>query len=166
MTGSWAWVAVVSVGVGVGAAQTAARPATAPAAATVKKTCVVDREPPNAAETALNRKDYGSAELQFRAMLEKNASDGVAHEGLVRALIEQDKVADAARDAEAWAAAAPGDTMALIALGDVRLRQGDPHAALVQAQNAGLADLCNARAYYALARVESFWRDSSPRRRR
>jgi predicted aspartyl protease len=117
---------------------------------------VVDREPPNAAETALNRKDYGSAELQFRAMLEKNASDGAAHEGLVRALIEQDKVADAARDAEAWAAAAPGDTMALIALGDVRLRQGDPHAALVQAQNARLADLCNARAYYALARVESF----------
>jgi predicted aspartyl protease len=115
---------------------------------------VVDREAPSAAETALNRKDYAGAEGLFRAAMEKDAGDGRAHEGLVRALIEQDKVADAAKEAEAWAAATPGDSMALTALGDVRLRQGDPRGALIQYAKAKMADLCNARAYYGLARVE------------
>lgn len=118
------------------------------------RTCAVNSDAPNAAETALNRKEYSSAETLFRAMLAKDAKDGAAHEGLVRALIEQDKVDAAAKDAEAWVAAAPGSSMALLAVGDVRLRQGDPRGAMLQFQKTEQADLCNARAYYGAAEVD------------
>jgi tetratricopeptide (TPR) repeat protein len=151
MAKAWAWLAVMWAGVGIGVAQTAAP---APAAAPVKKTCTVDRDPPTAAETALNRKDYATAENLFRTTLQKNAGDAAAHEGLVRTLIEQDKVADAAHDAEAWAAASPGDAMALTALADVRLRQGNMREALLGFQKAAQTDLCDARAYYGLVRID------------
>ena len=136
------------------AAQAAATGTNAPAtpAAPVRKTCTVDSIAPNPAETALNKGDFVPAEVLFRALLAKSADNEAAHEGLVRALIAQDKVDDAAKDAEAWVAAEPASSMALIALGDVRLRQGDPREAFLQFQKAAKADLCNARAYYGMAR--------------
>jgi predicted aspartyl protease len=72
----------------------------------------------------------------------------------VRVLIAQNKVDDAAKDAEAWVASAPASSMALTALGDVRLRQGDPRAAFVQFQKAAQANLCNARAFYKIAEID------------
>ena len=109
---------------------------------------------PNPAVTALDKGDFVPAEKLFRDLLAKSADNAIAHEGLVRALIGQDKVDEAAKDAEAWAAARPGSSMALTALGDVRLRQGDPREAFVQFQKAAHADLCNARAFYGLAEVD------------
>jgi tetratricopeptide (TPR) repeat protein len=120
----------------------------------VKKSCAVDRSAPNPAETALNRGDYAPAEKLFRDLLDKSAGNANAHEGLIRTLIGQDKVEAAAKDAEAWAAVAPDNSMALTALGEVRLRQGDPREALGQFQKAARADLCNARAYYGAAEVD------------
>ena len=81
---------------------------------------------PNPAETALNKGDYKPAEDLFRALLAMSADNEAAHEGLIRAMLAQDKVADAAKDAESWVAAAPASSMAMTALGDVRLRQGNP----------------------------------------
>ena len=121
--------------------------------APAKKTCTVNSFAPNPAETALNKGDFAPAEVLFRALLAKSADNEAAHEGLVRALLAQDKVNDAARDAEAWATAAPASSMALTALGDVRLRQGVPREAFLQFQKAVVADLCNARAYYGIAEV-------------
>ena len=46
------------------------------------------------------------------------------------------------------------NSLALTALGDVRLRQGDPRGAFVQFQKAVQADLCNARAYYGGSEVD------------
>ena len=109
---------------------------------------------PTPAETALNKGDFAPAEKLFRDLLAKSADNANAHEGLVRALIGQDKVEAAAKDAEAWAAAAPDDSLALTALGDVRLRQGDPREAFIQFQKAVQANPCNARAYYRGAEVD------------
>jgi predicted aspartyl protease len=109
---------------------------------------------PSPAETALNKKEYGSSESLFRATLAKNSKDDIAHEGLVRALIGQDKVVDAVTQAETWAAAEPGSSMAAVALGEARLRHGDPAAALLEFQRGVRADKCNARALFGIARVD------------
>jgi len=128
--------------------------AEAQSVAPLKKTCSVNTTPPNPAETALNKGEYAPAELLFRALLAKSADNEAAHEGLIRTLIAQDKVDDAAKDAESWVAAAPANSMALTALGDVRLRQGVPRDAILQFQKAAQADLCNARAFYGIATVD------------
>jgi predicted aspartyl protease len=111
--------------------------------------------PPTTGETALNRRDPAGAEKIFRDVLAKSPASGAIHEALIRALLEQDKVDDAAKDADAWLAAAPGDSLALVAEGDVKLRQGDPGGALTLFSKARLADLCNARALYGMASVYS-----------
>ena len=151
-------LAVLWIGMGIGIAGHAqqAPGAAAPAqvAAPVKTTCTVNSNPPNPADTALDKGDYGPAEKLFRDLLAKSADSAAAHEGLIRALIGLDKVDAAAKDAQAWADAAPGISMAWIALGDVRLRQGDPRDAFHQYQVAMHLDLCNARAYYGLAEVD------------
>lgn len=139
----------------VGHAQEAPETAAPPKpAAPARKTCTVNSSAPTPAETALDKGDYAPAEKLFRDLLAKSADNADAHEELVRALIGQDKVDVAAKDAEAWAAAAPDNSLALTALGDVRLRQGDPREAFLQFQKAARADLCNARAYYGAAEVD------------
>jgi predicted aspartyl protease len=145
------------IGVGCGVVAEAQLPtASAPvqAAPTAKKRCKINAAAPNPAETSLNKKEYSSAESLFREMLAKDANDEVAHEGLVRALVEQDKVDAAAKDAETWVASAPASSMALVALGGVRLRQGAPREAFVQFQKATQADPCNARAYLGVSEVD------------
>ena len=138
------------LGFGVGGHAQQATAAAAPA----NRVCMVDSNSPNPAETALNKKDYSGAEALFRGLLAKSADNGPAHEELVRTLIALDKVDAAAKDAEAWVAAAPDNTLALTALGDVRLRQGDPRGAFIQFQKAVQADPCNARAYYGGSEVD------------
>jgi tetratricopeptide (TPR) repeat protein len=136
----------------VTAAQATSAP-TAPAAP-VKKMCSVDSNDPSPAEQALNKKQFSIGEGLFRAMVAKDPKDASAHEGLVRALIYQDKVDEAAKQADAWIAAAPGNSMALTAKGDVLVRQGDPRSGYLSFQKALQADLCNARAYYGIANVD------------
>lgn len=124
-------------------------------AAPLRKTCTVNTNPPNPAETALNKGDFAPAEALFRALLAKSADNEAAHEGLIRTMLALDKVNDAAKDAEAWTAASPASSMALTALGDALLRQGNPRDAYMRFQKAALADLCNARAYYGMAEVNT-----------
>lgn len=124
-----------------------------PAVAT-RESCVANSKLPGPAETALSRRDFSSAESLFREALTKDAKDEGAHEGLLRTLIAQDKVVEAAKAAAAWAAAAPASSMAMTALGEVRLRQGNPGEALLLFQKAVRTNRCNARAYYGVAKVE------------
>jgi len=124
-------------------------------AAPVTKTCTVNSMPPTTGETTLNRRDAVGAEKIFRDVLAKSPSSDTVHEALVRALIEQDKVNDAAKEADGWAAAAADNSMALVAEGDVKLRQGDPRGALALFVKARSVDLCNARALYEMAEVYS-----------
>src|SRR5579883_1804123 len=143
---------VVALGSVAGAVGTRA---IAQSAAPATVSCTVNSAPPTTGETTLNRRDAAGAEKIFRDVLAKSPASDALHEALVRALIEQDKVDDAAKDADAWAAAAPINSMALVAEGDVKLRQGDPTAALVLFSKARHADLCNARALYGMAEVYS-----------
>ena len=145
---------VVWVGVGAQAQGTAAAPAAAPAAANAGKACSVNRTAPTPAEQAMNLKQYSKAEGLFREVLAKSPQSAEVHEGLVRALLEQDKVEDAAKDAAAWLASSPGDSMAMVAQAEVLLRQGQPYLAIVEFRQAARADLCNARAFYGLAEVD------------
>jgi predicted aspartyl protease/Tfp pilus assembly protein PilF len=147
-------VAVVWIGLAGSGVALAPAGAPAKASAPAKRSCSVNRTAPNAAETAWNKGDFAPAEKLFRELLAKDASDEAAHEGLIRSLIEQDKVDDAAKDAEAWIAADPTGSMAMTALGEVRLRQGDPHEAYLLYVRAMQADLCNARAHYGIAQVD------------
>ena len=150
------WIGLSGGGVALAQAAAAGSPAAlaSQTATPAKKSCRVNSTAPNAAETALNRGDFAPAEILFRAMLAKDAGDEAAHEGLIRSLIEQNKVDDAAKDVEAWVAADPDGSMAMTALGEVRLRQGDPREAYHQFQRALQADLCNSRAHYGVARVD------------
>lgn len=155
-----AWLVLVGLGTSGAVARAQAQPAAVGAnppatpAAPVRKSCLVNSFAPTPAETALNKGDFSPAEVLFRALLAKNADNEAAHEGLIRTLIAQNKVDDAAKDAEAWVATAPASSMALTALGDVRLRQGLPRDAILQFQKAARTDLCNARAYYGIAEVD------------
>jgi predicted aspartyl protease len=116
--------------------------------------CTVNSEDPIPAEDALNKKQYGVAEVAFRALLAQSADNAAAREGHVRALIDLDRVDEAAKEAEGWVATAPGNSLALTALGDVRLRQGNPREAFMQFQKAQQADLCNARSYFGISGVD------------
>ena len=60
------------------------------------------------------------------------------------------------KEADAWAAAEPDNAMAKVALGDAKLRQGDPRGAMVEFSTARHAtDPCNPRALYGMAEVDS-----------
>jgi predicted aspartyl protease len=146
-------LAGVWVGLGGLGSLTAQAQGSPAAAAPGKKVCTVNRSAPGPAETALDKGDFAPAENQFRGLLAKDPADETAQEGLVRALIAQDKVDAAAKQAEAWVAASPSSSMAMVAQAEVLLRQGDPRAALLEFQKASQTDLCNARAYYGISMV-------------
>lgn len=116
--------------------------------------CSVDRTPPGPAETALNRKDYTTAEKLFRAALATDPHNNAAHEGLVRTLLAQDRVADATSDATAWNTAEPANSMAFVALAESQVRGGVPTIGFQTYRKALAADPCNARAYYGRSVIE------------
>jgi predicted aspartyl protease len=149
-----AWLLLAGMWVGGGLVTYAQAAAAAEQATPVRVACTVNQAAPNAAETALNKQDYKTAESSFREMLAKKADDEAAHEGLIRALMKAGKVDDAAKDAEAWATAAPESSMAMTALGEVRYREGNPREGFVLFQKAVHFDLCNARAHYGEANVD------------
>ncbi|GAC1422472.1 MAG: hypothetical protein NVSMB62_18180 [Acidobacteriaceae bacterium] len=140
----------VCLGVRCGVAQTSAAPAVA---AKPVITCMVNRAHPDAADTAYNRKEYAGAEKLFRDMLAVIAHDESAHEGLIRDLIQQNRVAEAGKEADAWAAAEPASAMAMVAVGEARLREGIPKEAFVTFIKAAVMDPCNPRARYGQFRV-------------
>lgn len=119
----------------------------------MRRACVVNAAAPTPAETALNKGDFFVAETLFRAVLAKDVNDEAAQEGLIRVLIEQGKVDEAAKNVEALTAKAPSSSLALTALGEVRFRQGKLRDAYLQFQKASQADPCNARAYLGIAHV-------------
>ena len=139
--------------IGLGELETLAQSAVTAAPGT--KTCTVNTAPPTEGETTLNKRDASGAEKLLRDALAKGPGNDALHEALVRALLEQDKVDEAAKDADGWSAGAPGNSMALVAEGDVKLRQGDPTGAAALFLKARQADLCNPRALYGMAKVYS-----------
>ena len=150
------WVlGLVSLYASAGVAQSSAPAASSPSTAPTKISCKIDRQPPTQGETEYNRKDFTEAEKTFRAALATDPHDSVAREGLVRTLIEEDKVTEAGTEADKWLADEPGKSMALTASGEVQLRRGQPNDAYATLTKALMTDLCNARAFYEHAQIES-----------
>jgi predicted aspartyl protease len=125
------------------AASAPAKPAT--------RTCTVDRTPPTEGEADIARTDYTKAETFYRAAIAKEPASTEANLGLVRALVGEDKTADAISTATAFLTAHPGNALAEIALAEADFRAAnfvDTRSHLLAAMG---ADGCEGRALDDLA---------------
>ena len=121
--------------------QTAACPAVSPHAATP-------------ADTAYANGDYATAESSYTQALAQNPRDAALSAALVRTLIHERKLVQAAEQANAGITANPASAEALAALAEVELRQGQPWLAGETLDKAAQADACDARVHLIRSRVE------------
>ncbi len=75
------------------------------------------------------------------------------HAALIRAQLRQSKIADAEKDAVAWSTAQPDNSWALVALAEVRWRQGRTDDAIQTLDSVRSNDYCNPQAHADLATV-------------
>jgi Flp pilus assembly protein TadD len=123
-------------------AQTSAKPA--------DRSCSVDHTPPSAGDTFIASRNYKEAEAAFRGDIQKSPSED-AHLGLVRALLGQDKIAEARAEANSILQAAPKSAIAEVAVSEAAYRAGDINAATIHATMAYQDSPCEGRAFAALA---------------
>ncbi len=119
------------------------------------RTCPVDPAPNYSGDQQLSREDYKGAEVTFRAALSAEPTALDPRLGLVRALIGQDRVADAQAEAAAMLGSHPTSSLAEVAVSEAAYRAADLDAALTHAAKALDLDACDARAAAALADVLS-----------
>lgn len=127
--------------------------AAAPPAAPAVRTCRVLRSDPPPGESQLSAEDFTGAESTFRQALTRDSTSAEAHLGLVRALLGEDRLADARTEAEGMLKANPRSAVAEVALAEVDYRAGDPDTSLVHARKALSDDPCEARAEGAIASI-------------
>ncbi len=152
----WARIAGLGLALGIalgpaagsGWGQAAASGAGAKPASTFQ--CHPRTTPLSDAEAALSREEYDQAMELFGKMPDKNLSRA----GVIRTLIEQDKVAEARTQADAWTAAEPKNAIALETLGEVLFRAGKPDDAYRKVQEAAAVDHCLARIFLMDAAYE------------
>ncbi len=135
-------------------AQTTPGTSVAPAAAApAKATCHVDPTPSSPGDQQLSREDYKGAEATFRTALTAEPNALEPRLGLVRALIGQDRVADAQAEATAMLAANPKASLAEVAVSEAAYRAADLDGALSHGVKALDLDPCDAPAAAALADI-------------
>src|ERR1700722_16598419 len=84
-----------------------------------------DLIPPTPGDEALAQGRGAAAETEFRESMKADGpAQEKAHDGLIRALIEEGKLKEADADVKAWLAASPGSGWAHIASAEVLWRQG------------------------------------------
>ncbi len=174
-------------------AQTASSVNGGPHPAPATRTCSVVHGTPSTGDIALSSDDFKTAETAFRDQIAKEPASEDAHLGLVRALVGEDRVAEARAEAEAMLQRSPKSSVAEVALAEALYRAADIDAALAHTRAALADDPCEGRAagmmgsilelngYYALeARfldqghrlrpddelMRRFWMSSLPRKRR
>jgi Aspartyl protease len=104
---------------------------------------VVQHGPPTEADKAYIAADYAKAERLYRADLAKHTNESIA--GLVRALLRESKVQEAADTVNASMAATPNSAVLLSLRGEIEYRQGLPWAAAESADQSTHLDPCNPR---------------------
>lgn len=109
----------------------------------------------SAGDTAMAEGEYAKAQELYASESKSGADADRAHDGLIRAELRQSKVADAEKDAAAWAAAQPNNAWALSALAEVQWREGKDADAVNTNTKARSLDYCNPRAHADLAAI---WR--------
>ena len=128
-----------------------AAPATPAAPQT--RSCPVDPTPSSLGEQQLSREDFKGAEATFRAELVTHSDGLAAHLGLVRALIGEDRVADAHKESMAMSQTKTAAALGEVAVSEADYRAAEIDAALTHAQAALAIDPCEAQAASAMADV-------------
>lgn len=112
---------------------------------------VFHRRPPTEAEKAFLAADYKKAEDQYRTELAAHPGDTELTAGLVRTLLRQQKVQEAANDVKTALAASPNSPALITLRGEIEFRQGEPWTAVTSANQSVLLDPCNPRTHLLLA---------------
>lgn len=97
---------------------------------------------------------FADAAREYQRILESDPSNGAARTGLLRALLKEDRVAEAAHAAEQAVAVAPNEASLLAACGDICFRQGNFARAQQMYAAAVAANAACARGYWGLGRVD------------
>jgi predicted aspartyl protease/Flp pilus assembly protein TadD len=108
---------------------------------------------PSPAEKAFLAGNASQAESLYREDLAKSPHDAALTAGLVRTLLREQKVADAASTITAELALTPNSVPLLTASAEVLYRQGQIAEAAATADQAFKVDPCNARLYLLRARI-------------
>jgi tetratricopeptide (TPR) repeat protein len=108
---------------------------------------------PTAADSAYLNASYGEAEQLYAQALAQSPHDVTLAAALVRTLLHEGKVAEAAAQAGAAAQQDPHSAAALTAQAEVQLRQGQPWLAQQSLDAAIAAEACFARAHLIRSRV-------------
>ena len=123
--------------------------------------CHPRTSPMSPGDIAMSHSDYAKAETlyidEIRAANQPGNQPGPdadrLHAALIRAQLRQSKVDDADQNASAWATTQPDDSWALVALAEVRWRQGRTDDAIQTLDRIRINDYCNAQAHADLATV-------------
>lgn len=110
---------------------------------------------PSVAEQALLNGDFAKAEGLYREALARQPGDNELIAGLVRTLLREQKVNEAAETVAAALKPAPGSAALISLRGEVELRQGLPWLAAASANDALQRDPCLARNLLLLARLDT-----------
>lgn len=108
---------------------------------------------PTAAESAYLAGNASQAETLYREALAKSPHDATLIAGLVRSLLREQKVDDAAAAVNAELSAAPNSVPLLTVFAEVEYRQGKIADAAGTADQAFRIDPCNPRLYLIRARI-------------
>ncbi len=114
---------------------------------------LVSHDAPSEADKAYMAFDFAKAAGLYQAELAKNPNDELLVAGIVRSLLRQQKVQEAADALKAPLAAAPNSAALITLRGEVELRQGMPWAATDSANAAVKIDPCNPRTHLLFARI-------------
>jgi len=105
------------------------------------------------AEDAYSQAHYAQASQLYRLLLANNPHDPESSAGLVRSLLHEGEISDAAVQAAKALADDPHSVAALTAQAEVQLRQGLPWLALDTLRAAAEVDACHARMHLIRSRV-------------
>lgn len=103
---------------------------------------------PSAGDMALLSENYGAAETAYRTELASNPKSTAALNGLVRTMLEQQKLAEALDLTLESLAAQPNNPVLLDALGATRFRRGEVAEAVTAFNQSMQLDPCNASTYF------------------
>ena len=109
--------------------------------------CHVRKSPLTPGDLAMSQGDYAKAETLYADESKSGPEADRLHAALIRAQIHQSKVADAEKNAVAWSTAQPNNPWALVALAEVRWREGRPEDTVRTLDKVRAIDYCNPQAH-------------------
>jgi hypothetical protein len=116
--------------------------------------CSADLSQPTRGEDLLAAQNNAAAETFFREALQKNETNPNAQLGLVRVLIEENKLVQSQDELAAWKTRTPPNALQQVATGEIAYREADIASAARSAAEAIALDHCEGRALALEAKVD------------